>query len=40
MNGRTETVTKHFTGRERNEVRTDSAEFVLQYLFELLENGD
>lgn len=40
MNGRTETVTKHFTGRERNEVRTDSAEFVLQHLFELLENGD
>ena len=40
MNGRTETVKKHFTGRERNEVRTDSAEFVLQHLFELLENGD
>ena len=40
MNGRTETVTKHFTGRERNEVRADSAEFVLQHLFELLENGD
>ena len=31
MNGRTETVTKHFTG---------SAEFVLRHLFELLENGD
>jgi PncC family amidohydrolase len=40
MNGRTETVTKHFTDRERNEVRADGAEFVLQHLFELLENAD
>ena len=38
--GKTETATKHFEGRERNEVRADSAEFVLRRLFELLEEED